>query len=80
MRPLLSGYLFNLTNRNIELHFDGHFYNTLTEEQKAALKSAYTWSCTYKCWISRAKEPHLEKARNAAKLLGFEEREHLGYF
>ena len=66
-------YVFNLETTKIELHFEKSEYNTLTAEQKADLKSAFLWSRTGGCWVSRAKEPNLWRAKQVAAKLGFTE-------
>ena len=70
-------YIFNLETTKIELHFEKSEYATLTDEQKADLKSAFLWSRTGSCWVSRAKEPNLWRAKQIAAKLGFtvEQRE-----
>ena len=73
----MTDYIFNLETTKIELHFDKTDYNALTDEQKHELKSAFLWSRTGGCWVSRAKEPNLYRAVQVAKKLGFmgEQRE-----
>jgi hypothetical protein len=70
-------YIFNLETTKIELHFEKSEYNAFTDEQKSALKSAFLFSGKGKCWVSRAKEPNLWRAKEVAAKLGFtaEQRE-----
>lgn len=70
-------YIFNLETTKIELHFDKEEYNSFTDEQKKELKGAFLFSGKNKCWVSRAKEPNLYRAKQIAKTFGFvkEERE-----
>lgn len=69
----MKNYIFNLETTKIELHFEKSEYDALSADQKAMLKSNYLWSRTGNCWVSRAKEPHLYRAIDAAKKLGFTE-------
>jgi hypothetical protein len=70
-------YIFNLETTKIELHFEKSEYNAFTDEQKSALKSAFLFSGKGKCWVSRAKESNLWRAKQVAAKLGFtaEQRE-----
>lgn len=70
-------YIFNLETTKIELHFDKAEYDALTAQQKQEIKSAFLWSNRGKCWVSRAKEPNLWRAKQVAAKLGFtaEQRE-----
>lgn len=70
-------YIFNLETTKIELHFDKADYQSLSNEQKKSLKSAFLFSGKNKCWVSRAKEPNLWRAKQVAAKLGFtaEQRE-----
>jgi len=70
-------YIFNLETTKIELHFEKADYAALAEEQKREIKSAFLWSNKGKCWVSRAKEPNLYRAKQVAAKLGFtaEQRE-----
>lgn len=70
-------YIFNLETAKIELHFDKAEYDALTDEQKREIKGAFLWSNRGKCWVSRAKEPNLYRAKQVANKLGFtaEQRE-----
>ena len=74
MRP----YVFNLETTKIELHFEKAEYAALSEAQKTDLKSAYLWSNYGKCWVSRAKEPNLWRAKEVARKLGFTEEQREG--
>ena len=74
----MSSYLFNLETTKIELHFEKSQYDTLTDEQKREIKSAFLWSSRGKCWVSRAKEPNLYRAKEVAKKLGFTEEQREG--
>ena len=71
-------YTFNLATTKIELHFEKSEYAALTNEQKADLKSAFLWSRTGSCWVSRAKEPNLWRAKQVAAKLGFTEEQREG--
>lgn len=74
----MKQYIFNLETTKIELHFEKSEYNALTAEQKAGLKSAFPWSRTGSCWVSRAKEPNLWRAKQIAAKLGFTEERRQG--
>lgn len=71
-------YTFNLETTKIELHFEKAEYEALSAEQKQTLKSAFLWSNHVKCWVSRAKEPNLWRAKEVAKKLGFTEEKREG--
>jgi len=73
----MNSYIFNLETTKIELHFDKADYDALSEEQRREIKSNFLWSNRGKCWVSRAKEPNLWRARQVAEKLGFtaEQRE-----
>ena len=73
-----NSYIFNLETTKIELHFEKSEYDSLTEQQKRDLKSAFLWSNARKAWVSRAKEPNLWRAKHIAKALGFSEEERVG--
>lgn len=66
-------YIFNLETTKIELHFEKSEYEALTDEQRSDLKSAFLWSRVGRCWVSRAKEPNLWRAKKIAAKLGFTE-------
>lgn len=70
-------YIFNLETTKIELHFDKAEYDALSDEQKREIKGAFLYSGKGKCWVSRAKEPNLWRAKQVAAKLGFtaEQRE-----
>jgi hypothetical protein len=74
----MSNYIFNLETTKIELHFDKAGYDALTDEQKRELKSAFLWSRSGKCWVSRAKEPNLWRPKRIAEKLGFMEERREG--
>lgn len=74
----MKSYIFNLETTKIELHFEKSEYAALTAEQKADLKSAFLWSRTGSCWVSRAKEPNLWRAKQVAAKLGFTEEQRQG--
>jgi len=74
----MNNYIFNLETTKIELHFEKTEYNALTEEQRREIKSAFLWSNRGKCWVSRAKEPHLWRAKEVAKKFGFTEEQREG--
>lgn len=71
-------YIFNLETTKIELHFEKTEYNALSDQQKKELKSSFLWSNKGKCWVSRAKEPNLWRAKQVAESLGFEEEQRAG--
>lgn len=71
-------YIFNLETTKIELHFEKSEYDALSDEQKSNLKSAFLWSRSGNCWVSRAKEPNLWRAKQVAKALGFTEEQRSG--
>lgn len=73
-----KSYIFNLETTKIELHFDKSEYESLTDYQKTALKSAFLFSGRSQCWVSRAKEPNLWRAKMVAKDLGFVKEERSG--
>ena len=64
-------YTFNLETTKIELHFEKSEYDALTDNEKQNLKSAFLWSRKRSCWVSRAKEPNLWRAKKVAESLGF---------
>ena len=74
----MKNYVFNNETTKIELHFDKADYMSLSVEQKDKLKSAFLWSNKGGCWVSRAKEPNLWRAREIAKGLGFEKGDDVG--
>ena len=74
----MKPYIFNLETTKIELHFEKSEYTALSAEQKANLKSAFLWSRTGGCWVSRAKEPNLWWAKQVAAKLGFTEEQREG--
>lgn len=74
----MKQYIFNLETTKIELHFEKSEYAALTADQKADLKSAFLWSRTGGCWVSRAKEPNLWWAKKIAAKLGFTEEQRQG--
>jgi hypothetical protein len=74
----MKNYIFNLETTKIELHFEKSEYNSFTDEQKSKLKSAFLWSSKGKCWVSRAKEPNLYRAKEVAKEFGFSEQVRVG--
>ncbi|GHU75917.1 hypothetical protein FACS1894188_07630 [Clostridia bacterium] len=74
----MSDYIFNLETTKIELHFEKSEYTALTDEQKRELKNAFLWSSQGKCWVSRAKEPNLWRAKEVAAKLGFTEERREG--
>jgi hypothetical protein len=74
----MPNYIKNLETLKIELHFEKSDYMALSENDKQKLKSAFLWSKSGKCWVSRAKEPNLYWAIKTAKELGFTEEEKRG--
>jgi len=73
-----KNYIFNLKTTKIELHFEKSDYDSLSDEHRRRLKSAFLWSRMGKCWVSRAKEPNLWRAKEVAKELGFTEEQREG--
>ena len=73
-----NNYIFNLETTKIELHFEKSDYAALSDEQKKEIKSAFLWSNKGKCWVSRAKEPNLWRAKQVAGKLGFIEEQREG--
>ena len=71
-------YIFNRETLKIELHFDKAEYQALSEEQKRLLKSNFLFSRYSSAWVSRAKEPNLYHARQAAVKLGFTQEQKQG--
>lgn len=74
----MRNYIFNLETTKIELHFDKAEYDALTADQKKEIKSSFLWSNKGKCWVSRAKEPNLWRAKEVARKLGFTEEQREG--
>ena len=74
----MNQYIFNLETTKIELHFEKSEYAVLTMEQKSDLKSAFLWSRAGECWVSRAKEPNLWRAKQVAAKLRFTEEKREG--
>lgn len=74
----MKEYIFNLSTTKIELHFNKSEYDALSSEQKSLLSSNFLWSRSGECWVSRAKEPNLWRAKEAAKKLGFTEESRQG--
>jgi hypothetical protein len=74
----MANYIKNLETLKIELHFEKSDYMAMSENDKRKLKSAFLWSKSGKCWVSRAKEPNLYRAIKTAKELGFTEEEKRG--
>ena len=73
----MNNYVFNLETTKIELHFEKSEYDALSDDDRRLLKGAFLWSRMGACWVSRAKEPNLWRAKEVAKKLGFtkEQRE-----
>ena len=67
----MKNYIFNLETLKIELHFEKSDYQALSDAEKSELKSGYLWSSKGGCWVSRAKEPNLWRAKQIAQKLGF---------
>lgn len=63
-------FIVNRETGKIELHFDKADYDALTNAQKGDIKSAFVWGRKSGCWISRAKEPNLWRARRVAESVG----------
>lgn len=62
-------YIHNLETDKLELHFARETYQSLTDEQKREIKSAFLWGRNSGCWISRAKFPNLYRAEKVAENL-----------
>jgi hypothetical protein len=73
-----KSYIFNLETGKIELHFDKAEYMSLSEEEKKLIKSNFLFSRYSSAWVSRAKEPNLYHARQAAIKLGFTQEQKQG--
>jgi hypothetical protein len=71
-------YIFNRETLKIELHFDKAEYMALPEESKKLLKSNFLFSGKSSAWVSRAKEPNLYHAKQAAAKLGFTQEQRQG--
>ena len=78
VNPENRHYIFNLETTKIELHFEKSEYAAFSNEQKRELKSAFLFSGKGKCWVSRAKEPNLWRAKQVAAKLGFTEEQREG--
>ena len=50
----------------------------MAAEKKDDLKSTFLWSRTGNCWVSRAKEPNLWRAKQIAAKLGFMDKRRRG--
>ena len=61
----------NLTTQKLELHFNKSDYLALSTDQKSSLKSAFLWSKSGACWVSRAKLDNCYHANKTAEKLGF---------
>lgn len=73
-----KNYVMNMETLKIELYFEKSEYDSLTENLKKELHSAFLWKRAKKAWVSRAKEPNLWRAKDIAKKLGFENEERIG--
>lgn len=78
MAETAKNYIFNLETTKIELHMEKSEYDALPEEQKKKIRSNFLFSGKGKCWVSRAKEPNLYRARKVANELGFTEEQREG--
>lgn len=67
----MNSMILNRATGKIELHFDKSEYLALSPEQKTELKSAFLFSKSGSCWVSRAKEPNTYRAERVAEKLGF---------
>jgi len=74
----MENYIFNKETLKIELHFEKSQYDAIPDALKKELKSAFLWSNSGKCWVSRCKEPNLYGAKRTAEKLGFSGREDKG--
>ena len=63
-------YVLNKETSKIELHFSKEDYQSLSDEQKKQIKSAYLYSGTAKAWVSRSTNNHYSAIR-IAEQLGF---------
>lgn len=66
-------YIVNRETRKLELHFSREEYQALSEEQRAEIKGAFLWGRRSGCWISRAQEPNLWRAKQVARAIGLED-------
>jgi hypothetical protein len=66
-------HIFNAETQKLELHFTKEEYDSLSEPDKAAIKSAFLWSRSAGAWVSRAKNPNLYTARRIAQQLNSED-------
>jgi len=73
-----KNYIFNLETGKIELHFDKAEYQSLSEADKKLIKSNFLFSRYSSAWVSRAKEPNLYQAKQAAAKLGFTQEQRQG--
>ena len=62
----------NQTTQKLELHFTKEDYLALSTDQKSSLKSAFLWSKSGACWVSRAKLDNCYHANKTAEKLGFD--------
>jgi len=74
----MKKYEFNKETLKIELRFEKADYQSMDEDAKSKLKSAFLWSGKSGAWVSRAKEPNLWRAKQVAEQLGFEKGEDIG--
>lgn len=68
--PESNYFVENKETGKIELHFDKSDYMSLTDTQKAEIKSAFLFSRYSSAWVSRCKFPHLSTPRRIASKLG----------
>lgn len=74
----MSNYFVrNLETGKIELHFAKSVYMALTQEKKAAIKSAFLWSKFAGAWVSRSSRNNW-RAESIAKDLGLEDHGEIG--
>lgn len=74
-----KAYIFNLETGKIELHFTKEEYMAMPGEQKTLLKHYFRFhKYPASMWASKAKEPNLYRAIDAAKKLGFTVEERSG--
>lgn len=66
-------FVENLETGKIELHFERDAYTALTEDLKSEIKSAFLFSRSGACWVSRCKYPHLSHPRRVALSLGLDD-------
>lgn len=64
----MNKFLLNKETQKIELHFEKATYQSLSEELKKEIKSAFLWSSKSGAWVSRSTNNHWRAERVAEKL------------